>query len=187
MDFRRHDSGVRCDFEKAAPAVNPARAAMRHRRALDLAIPCRVASQQSSTLFRQAIRSIPSLDRESISTRLQDFRLWMVLQHNTQTESHSRAIKDYPQLRRATQVVRLPRSTMGRSQDQDGHRDSDRAPCQRSCDLLELRPAGARLRPSATAAVRVCTAVADCGFLRVRDAACELPAVWGEGGKGPLV
>ena len=119
---------------------------MRHRRALDLAIPRRVASQQSSTPFHQATTSIPSVSREQTSTRLRDFRLWMVLESIFQPESHSRATENYPQFPRAAQVVRLPRRTMGQSPDQDGDRNSDPAPGPRTTDVLPVRLPGAGLR-----------------------------------------
>ena len=118
MDFLRHGSGVRWVLERAALAVDSVRAAVRHRRALGLAIPCRVASQQSSTPFHQATTSIPSLSREQTSTRLRDFRLWMVLQSIIQPESHSRATENYPESRGAAQVVRLPRGMISPTPEQ---------------------------------------------------------------------
>src|SRR3990172_638367 len=109
----------------------------------DLAIPRWVASQQSPTPFHQTTASIADPSHGLTSTRLRDFRLWMVLQDIVQPESHSRAPENYPQSRPAVQVLRLPRSAMGRSPQQNGHRDFDRTAGERPCDLFGLRPAGA--------------------------------------------
>jgi hypothetical protein len=95
--------------------------------------------------------------RRQTSTRLRDFRLWMVLRSNILPESHSRAIENYPQSCRAAQVVRLSGSTLGRSADQDRDRDSVRA------------------------------AVTDFGLLCVRHAARGMSTVRCESGASTLV
>ena len=66
-------------------------------------------------------------------------------------------------------------------------RDPDRAAGQRPSDLLGLRSAGAGLRPSGRAAIRVRAVVADRGLLRLRDAAGGLSDVRREGGASSLV
>jgi len=61
----------------------------------------------------------------------------------------------YPQSRRAAQVVRLPRTTMGRSGEQDRDSNSDPAPGQRSAAPFGLRQASRGQRSPGRAALRV--------------------------------
>jgi len=111
----------------------------------------------------------------------------MVLPSIIQPEAPSRATENYPQSCRAAQVVRVPRSAMGRSRDQDRHRDSDRAAGQRPGKMFGLRPGCAWVRPPGRASVRVRPAVADRRLLCLRDASGRMPDLWREGGAGSLV
>ena len=85
-----------------------------------------------------------------------------------------------PEKHPAVQVFRLQEGTMGRLQDQDRDRNTDRAPSDRPCDLLRLRQSTARLRPFADPAVQVCPTMADRGVLHVCHATRRLPDVWRE-------
>ena len=126
---------------------------------------------RSVPAFHQGTTSLPRVGRKQRTTRLRDFQLGIVLQNIVQPESHSRAIENDPQLRRAAQVVRLPRSPMGRPPNQDHDRDSDRAASQWPPPLLRLRQGSTGLRSSATTSVRTTlwavprAAVADRGVL----------------------
>ena len=111
----------------------------------------------------------------------------VVARHHPAGDANSRATENYPQFCRAAQVVRLPRSAMGRSGDQDGDRDTDRAAGQRAGDLLGLRPGGPRLRPPGRASVRIRAVVADRSVLRVCNASGRMPEVRREGGAGSVV
>jgi hypothetical protein len=104
-----------------------------------------------------------------------------VARHHPSGETHSRATENYPQSRRAAQVIRIQKSAMGRSPDQNRRRDSDRTAGQRPGDLLGLRPGGAGLRPAALAArASSCrcgrsrfTSCTRCGASIARRATCE--------------
>ena len=124
---------------------------------------------------RQATPRIPSSSREPTSTRLQDFRLWIVLQSIIQSESYSRATENYRQSRRAAQVVRLPEARWADPETKT------------EIEIPIQARAAARLRRSCRAPVRVRAVVADRGLLRLRHAACRLSDMWCESGAASLV
>ena len=164
-------------------APSPARSFSRP----DLAIPREVASEQSLTPFHQVSASIPSVNRNPRSTRLQDFRLWMVLQDIVHWESHSRAIENYPQSRREAQVVRLRRGALGGFRNQGRARNSDPAASQRPPHLLEVRMQSAGLRSVIAATIHVRADMGDRGVFRLCDAAVRLPDVRRDRRASPLV
>ena len=154
---------------------------------LELGIPCEVASQQSLTPFHQASTIIPRSLCGCRSTRLQDFRLWMLLRNDFQSESHSRAIENYPHFCRALQVVRLPGSSLGRLPDEARDRNPDQVAEEQPGDLLGLLREGAWIRPLGGAPVQLRAVVADSGHFCVYDSAGEPPDLRGDGGTGSLV
>ena len=166
MDFLRHDSGVRWFLKRAVLAAGSDETAVRHRRALDLAIPRWVASPQSPTPFHQTTVSIPiAYFKESKYTAARFPVMDVVVKHHPSRESHSRATENYPQSRRETQVVRLPGGTLGQRRYQDRDRNSDRFASQQPAGLLGLRPDCTGLRPSGPATVRVCAVMANRGLV----------------------
>ena len=110
----------------------------------------------------------------------------VVVKHHP-PESHDRATEDYPQFRRALQVLRLQESTMGRPRDKNRDRSTDRAPSQQSRDLLRLRLSRTRLRPFGRAPIRVRAVVANRGLFRIHHASGRLSQLWCEGGTSALV
>ena len=97
------------------------------------------------------------------------------------------ATQDYPQSRRALQVVCVRRRSFGAGRRGPADAGSDDpAAVQRAANLLRLPAGAAWLRPPARAALRIRSLVGHSGILPVRDAACELPYLRGDGGRGSL-
>jgi hypothetical protein len=70
--------------------------------------------------------------------RLQEFRLWMVLQHIAHPESHSRATESYTQFHRAVQGFRQQEVAMDQPRIQNRNRDIDRAKGDQPTNLFRV-------------------------------------------------
>lgn len=115
------------------------------------------------------------------------FRLWMELQDNIHPEPPRDATENYPQSSRALQVFRLQQGPDVRDRRHTAHRDYDRTAGQRAAGLFGLPSAGARLRPSTSAAaIRVRAALGDRRLLSLPDASCELCHLWNQDRRGSL-
>src|SRR3972149_740229 len=111
----------------------------------------------------------------------------MGLQNSLSHQEPTRdATEDYPQSGRTFQVLCVRKNPMGGRNRAADDGSGGTCPQKRASDLRRLRSAGAGLRPSAGAAIRVCAAVGDRRVLHLCDATGELPNLRRDRGTGAV-